>query len=250
MASAATAVVIGYVAGGTHRIRVGSGGIMLPNHAPLQIAEQFGTLDALFPGRIDLALGRAPGTDQTTAHALRRFRNHGITSDHFQREEIGSWLYEMVELGFNYRLSDMQCALGLSQLRKLPQFIVRRRAIAQHYLDTLAAIPGYVPLQILPDREHAWHLFVVRLPSERWSISRREIFEALKVEGIVPQIHYRPVHLQTFYRQRLNTQPGLCPQAEAAYEQILSLPLYPSLTDSDVHRVIETLERLWKHQGR
>ncbi len=185
--------------------------------------------------------------DTHAAARLRAFRHHGLSIDPQRQAEFGPWYVDQVELGYNYRLSDFQCALGISQLKKLPQFIARRTAIAQRYLEALAAMPCYEPLRVLPDIEHAWHLFVVRLPRERWSISRREVNERLKAEGIVPQVHYRPVHLHTYYRQRFNTAAGQCPQAEAAYEQMLSLPLYPGLSDADVQRVLDTLSQLNKH---
>jgi perosamine synthetase len=178
-----------------------------------------------------------------TAHALRRFRNHGITSDHFQREQIGSWLYEMVELGYNYRLSDIQCALGLSQLGKLPRWIARRRAIARRYDDAFAQLPGILPLGVSSSVEHAYHLYVVQLDSRYLSADRARIFAALRAEGIGVNVHYLPVHLHSYYRETFATRPGLCPNAEAAYERIVSLPIFPAMSDADVDDVIEAL---WK----
>jgi perosamine synthetase len=178
-----------------------------------------------------------------TAHKLRRFRNHGITSDHFQREQIGSWLYEMVELGFNYRLSDIQCALGLSQLGKLPRWIAHRRAIARRYDDAFAQLPGVLPLGVGPLVEHAYHLYVVQLDPRYLSADRARIFAALRAEGIGVNVHYLPVHLHSYYRETFATRPGLCPNAEAAYERILSLPMFPAMSAADVDDVIEAL---WK----
>jgi perosamine synthetase len=178
-----------------------------------------------------------------TAHALRRFRNHGITSDHFQREQIGSWLYEMVELGFNYRLSDIQCALGLSQLGKLSHWVARRRAIARRYDDAFAHLSGVLPLGVNPSVEHAYHLYVVQLDSRYLSADRARIFAALRAEGIGVNVHYLPVHLHPYYRETFATRPGLCPNAEAAYERILSLPMFPAMSDTDVDDVIQAM---WK----
>ena len=172
--------------------------------------------------------------DEALANRLRTFRNHGITSDFRSREASGSWFYEMAELGYNYRLTDIQCALGLSQLNKLPSFLARRRAIAGVY-DTAFAGTSVRPLALVADRLHAYHLYVVRVPR------RGEVFSALRAAGIGVNVHYIPVHLHPYYRERLGTGPGLCPVAEAAYEEILSLPMFPGLADEDVARVINAV---------
>lgn len=184
-----------------------------------------------------------------TAHRLRRFRNHGITSDHFQREQLGSWLYEMVELGYNYRLSDIHCALGLSQLGKLPAWIARRRAIARRYDDAFAQLPGVVPLRVSASVEHAYHLYVVQLDPRYFSADRARIFAALRAEGIGVNVHYLPVHLHPFYRESFGTLPGLCPNAEAAYENIISLPIFPAMSDGDVDDVIEAIWKVLSDYG-
>jgi perosamine synthetase len=173
------------------------------------------------------------------AQAMRRFRNHGLTSDHRQREAAGSWFYEMVELGHNYRLTDLQCALGSSQLRKLCGWVERRQAIAARYRAALADAPACRPLAVRPEVEHAWHLFVVRVAGDR-----KEWFVRLRGAGIGVNVHYVPVHLHPYYRQQWGTEPGLCPVAEEAYEQILSLPMYPTLTDDDVDYVIDACQTL------
>ena len=181
-----------------------------------------------------------------TAHRLRRFRNHGISSDHFQREQLGSWLYEMVELGFNYRLSDIQCALGLSQLGKVPDWIARRRTIARRYDDAFAQLPAIVPLKINPQIGHAYHLYVIQVDPCALTADRARLFAALRAEGIGVNVHYLPVHLHPFYRQSFGSLPGLCPNAEAAYENIISLPIFPAMSDGDVDDVIEAI---WKVMG-
>lgn len=178
------------------------------------------------------------------AETMRRFRSHGITSDHFQRQERGSWSYDMVELGYNYRLSDLQCALALSQLKRLPRFLARRREIALYYDRALGNLPGFRPLQARADARHAYHLYVVRIDQQRLRADRAQIFAALRAEGIGANVHYMPVHLHSFYRQRFGTGPGLCPAAEAAYESILSLPLFPDMSDADVENVVEALDKI------
>lgn len=176
--------------------------------------------------------GAVTTADPELAERLRVFRNHGITTDHRQRSQSGAWHYELVDLGFNYRLSDIACALGISQLHKLPAFVARRQELAARYDDMLA---GVRPLVTRPGVSHAYHLYVVRAPR------RDEAFAALRDRGIGANVHYVPVHLHPFYRERFGTGPGLCPAAEAAYEEILSLPMFPAMDDRDVDEVAEAL---------
>jgi perosamine synthetase len=176
--------------------------------------------------------------DAALAARMRRFRNHGIGSDHRERAERGTFAYEMVELGFNYRLTDFQCALGISQLRHLDGWLARRRDLASRYDDALAGLAGVEPLAQRPGADHAYHLYVVQLADD---LDRDAVFTALRGRGIGANVHYLPVHLHAFYRERFGTGPGLCPVAEAAYERILSLPLFPAMADDDVDRVVDAL---------
>jgi len=178
------------------------------------------------------------------AERMRVFRNHCITTDFRQREKQGSWFYEMVDLGYNYRLTDIQCALGLSQLRKLPAWIKRRQQIAQKYTTAFAEIPAVKPLKVKPNVSHAYHLYVIRFDLSRLRASKSDIFKALRAEGIGVNVHYIPVHLHPFYKKRFNTGPGLCPVAEAAYEEIITLPLFPSMSDDDVEDVIRAVHKV------
>jgi len=182
--------------------------------------------------------------DQDLARRMRVFRNHGITSDHRQREQQGSWFYEMVDLGYNYRLTDFQCALGVSQLRKLARWVIRRQEIAHRYDDAFAELSEVSPLAVRPDVSHAYHLYVIRLELERLRVDRAQVFCALRAENIGVNVHYIPVHLHPFYRQRFGTVPGSCPVAEAAYERILSLPIYPAMSDDDVEDVIASVYKV------
>jgi perosamine synthetase len=184
-----------------------------------------------------------------TAHRMRCFRNHGVTSNQFQRERQGSWLYDMADLGFNYRLNDMQCALGMSQLKRLGTFIERRRSIARRYDDAFASLPGASGLVLRPGREHAYHLYVLRLDGAFLAVDRGHIYSALRAEGIGVNVHYLPVHLHSFYRERFGTGAGLCPRAEQAYENIISLPIFPGMTDDDVDDVIEAVWKVITHYG-
>lgn len=181
--------------------------------------------------------------DQDLAQRMRQFRNHGITTDHRQRAEVGSWHYEMIALGYNYRLTDIQCALGLSQLTKLDGWTARRQEIAGMYDHQLATVPGVRPLGARDGVLHARHLYVVRVDREVAGLDRAALFAALRGAGIGTAVHYIPVHLHPYYRERFGTVPGLCPVAERAYEEILSLPLFPAMSDDDVKLVVTTLER-------
>lgn len=171
---------------------------------------------------------------------LRMFRTHGITSEAGQRD---GWFYEMVALGFNYRLSDIQCALGLSQLRKLGGWLKRRRAIAAEYTERLAPLDTLAPLATLSDRESAWHLYVVRLRLDRLRGGRADIFRALRAENIGVNVHYIPVPWHPYYRE-LGYRRGGWPVAEAAYEELLSLPLFPAMTDADVDDVVRAVAKV------
>ena len=182
--------------------------------------------------------------DPELARLMRVFRNHGITTDHRQRNEQGSWFYEMADLGYNYRLTDIQSALALSQLKKLGSWVKRRQEIAELYDDAFAEIPGVAPLGVQPDATHAYHLYVVRLDLELLGQDRAAIFAALRAEGIGVNVHYIPVHMHPFYQQRFGTRTGLCPAAEAAYEEILSLPMFPRMSDEDAHSVVAAFSKI------
>ncbi len=173
----------------------------------------------------------------------RSFRNHGISADHRERAEEGTWYYEMVNLGYNYRLTDFQCALGLSQLQKLPRWIARRRGVAEQYDRALEKLPGVRPLKVSPNVFHAYHLYVIRLDLDKVGRTREAIFSSLRDQGIGVNVHYVPVHLHPFYRDRFGLEPGLCPVAEDAYESIISLPVFPAMNDGDVTDVVGALER-------
>ncbi len=186
----------------------------------------------------------------TTAHPewatlMRAFRNHGITTDHRQREATGSWFYEMQMLGFNYRLTDFQCALGMSQLKKLHDWVARRQAIAAQYQQAFADLSA-VEWQMNPGpvERHAYHLFVILLKLERLDVDRKTIFKELRDAGLGVNVHYVPVYWHPYYRKRLGLSKGLCPQAENAYERLLSLPMYPKMTDADVGRTIDTFRQV------
>ena len=168
---------------------------------------------------------------------LKIFRTHGVTTNFLQRDQQGTWFYDMVELGYNYRLTDIQCGLGLSQLRKLDGWVVRRREIAEKYSKAFAGRPEIQIPAVGPDRESAWHLYVIQLNLNRLSVGRAEIFQALRAENIGVNVHYIPVPWHSYY-QKLGYQKGLWPVAERAYDRILSVPIFPTMTEQDIDDVV------------
>lgn len=182
--------------------------------------------------------------DAVLAARLRRLRNHGIDSDQRQREQSGTWRYGMVELGFNYRLTDVACALGSSQLARATRRLQARRRLARFYTRRMARMHGARPLGLRADSQHAWHLFVIELELERLDADRDAIFAAMRAEGIGVQVHYLPVHLHPYYRRELGLEPGLCPIAERAHERILTLPLFPEMLAGDARDVMRALAKV------
>ncbi len=183
--------------------------------------------------------GMAVTDDPRMAQHMRRFRNHGIDSDHRSREAAGAHAYDMAELGFNYRLPDVQCALGLAQLQRLSSWVAARQRIAMLYDEALADVKQVRPLKRHDDRTHAYHLYVVQIEDR---IDRDRVFARLRDEGIGANVHYAPVYLHSHYA-KLGYRPGLCPNAEAAARQILTLPMFPAMTASDVRRVVAALTK-------
>ena len=188
--------------------------------------------------------GMVTTDDESLAAHMRRFRNHGITTDHRQREAQGAYYYEMAELGYNYRLTDIQCALGLRQVEALPRFLARRRELAARYDRGFAGMRGVQPLVVRPGVEHAYHLYVIRIDREALRTNRIEIFRALRAENIGVNVHYLPVYLHPYYRERFGYSEGLCPAAEHAYERILSLPMFPDMSDADADDVIGAVAKV------
>ena len=180
--------------------------------------------------------------DETIISKIRQFRNHGIETDFRQRETSGTWYYEMVDVGYNYRITDIQCALGVSQLRKLPQFINRRRQIASRYRKAFLS-SDIEPLEIRSGVGHAWHLFAVKIAFNKLRLDRNAFFKNLRKDGIGVNVHYIPVHLHPFYRKHFSTHPGMCPISEKAYDQILSIPIHPRMTDDEVDYIIDRLKQ-------
>ncbi|SVA47235.1 uncharacterized protein METZ01_LOCUS100089 [marine metagenome] len=178
------------------------------------------------------------------AQRLREVRNHGIDSDARARQAAGHWHYEMTTLGFNYRLTDIACALGLAQLPRLSANLARRRAIAVRYGKALATVPSLTLPIVAADVTSAWHLYPVRVDA---SIDRAEVFNALRAEGLGVNVHYIPVHLHPYYRSRFGYRGGEFPIAETASGRLISLPMFHGMTDEDVDDVIFAVEKVMNY---
>jgi perosamine synthetase len=184
--------------------------------------------------------GGAVLTDrEDLAARLRRFRNHGIATELASRRD---WTYDMVELGYNYRLTDIGAALGASQLARIDLFLARRRELAAHYLRRLAGHELLDPPVVDPRANPAWHFMFAQLRLDRLRVDRGAVYAALRAEGIGVNVHYIPVHRHTFYRARF---PDVSmPVAEAAYERLLTLPLFVEMTTADVDDVVAALDKV------
>ena len=190
--------------------------------------------------------GMVTTNDGRLAETLRRYRNQGIRSEARQRHESGQWIYEMVLLGFNYRLTDIACALGLSQLEKLDANLVRRREIAALYEAAFQNWPAVTTPAVRAGVNPSWHLYPIRLRLERLTVGRGEIFRALRAENIGVNVHYIPVHRHPYYRERFR-ENGSYPVAEDAYERLISLPMFHAMTVQDVDDVIHALGKVLRH---
>jgi perosamine synthetase len=181
------------------------------------------------------------------AETLRRFRNHGITSEARQRQSAGQWYYEMELLGFNYRLTDIACALGIQQLKKLEANLARRRQIAARYGAAFREIPEVIAPVVRHDANPAWHLYPIRIEGMRLKADRGQVFTALRAENIGVNVHYIPVHRHPYYRERFGYRGGEYPVAEDAYERLISLPMFHGMSDQDVEDVIRAVEKVMSH---
>jgi perosamine synthetase len=188
--------------------------------------------------------GMVTTNDAALAETLRRFRNHGISSEARQRQASGQWYYEMVLLGFNYRLTDIACALGLSQLGKLSANLARRREMAARYTAAFRTVPGLIPPSVRAGVNPAWHLYPIRVDLAKLTVDRGQTFQALRAENIGVNVHYIPVHLHPYYRDQFGHRDGECPVAEAAYERLISLPMFHGMTDGDVGDVVRAVNKV------
>ncbi len=186
--------------------------------------------------------GMAVTNDATLAGQMEMLRSHGITRDPMQmtKEPDGAWYYQQIGLGFNYRMTDIQAALGLSQMAHIDAYVARRHAIASRYQALLAGLPVRLPLQD-PHSYSALHLYVIRLQMEQIAVSHKQVFDSLRQQGIGVNLHYIPVYAQPYY-QKLRSSYGAFPQAESYYAEAISLPMYYGLTDAQQDVVVEALK--------
>ena len=179
------------------------------------------------------------------AETLALLRTHGITRDpaRMSGPSEGPWYYEQVELGFNYRMTDLQAALGESQMKRLPDFLARRKQLVRRYRELLRDLPITLPAADA-DEDSAWHLFVIRVPAAQ----RLRVFSAMRAADILVNVHYIPVHLQPYYQQ-LGFSRGMFAEAERYYDEVITLPLYPELTDAQQDRVVQVLAQALQESG-
>ena len=182
---------------------------------------------------------------ETFYKKLLLYRSHGITRDEAQMEHEpdGSWYYEQIALGYNYRMTDMQAALLISQLDKLPAFSKRRKEIVKAYNEAFSKLPQLVVQKEIPESDTTRHLYILRLNPDRLTIGRKEFFDALAAENVCCNVHYIPTYYFPYY-EKLGYHRGLCPKAEKLYEEIISLPLYYAMSDQDVQDVIEAVTKI------
>ena len=175
---------------------------------------------------------------------LKIFRHHGIVKDNPSQ---GSWYYEIHNPGYNFRLTDFQCALGISQLKKLDRFIQRRREIAAKYNEAFADMEEVITPIEDKNVKAVYHIYVIQLRTEKLKVGRKEILEALRAENIGGTVHYLPLHLHPFYQREFSYRKGDYPVAERYYERAITLPIFPKMSDEDVKDVIEAVYKVIRH---
>jgi UDP-4-amino-4,6-dideoxy-N-acetyl-beta-L-altrosamine transaminase len=189
--------------------------------------------------------GMALTNDSALAERLQRFRSHGITSNPElmqQRPANEIWNYQQIDLGFNYRMTDIQAALGLSQLKRLDQYVTTRQEIAEHYDRELAGLPLGLPVQH-PNSSSSYHLYPIRIKEGSGKLTQRMVYDAMQAAGINVNLHYIPVYRQPYY-ERLGFKAGYCPESESYHREVISIPIYPSMTDEQLAYVVACLKRI------
>ena len=195
--------------------------------------------------------GMATTENPEWANRMRVMSLHGISLDAWDRyTDKGSWYYEIIRPGYKYNLTDIAAAIGIEQLKRCDEFWEARRRIAGHYHEAFADLPEIQIPGCLPDMQHAWHLYVIQLNIERLKINRQDFIKALKGQNIGTSVHFIPLHLHPFYRDTFGYQPADFPQASAVFERIVSLPIYPGMTEANVRDVIVAVRKLIQEYRR
>ncbi len=193
--------------------------------------------------------GAVTSNDRELYKKLVLAHTHGITHEEEQMEEgphEGPWYYEQISLGYNYRMTDFQAALLLSQLKKLDRFAERRKEIVRRYNEAFQMLPEIIVQEEIPESDTCRHLYIIRLDLEKLACTRRQFYDAMAAENVQCQIHYVPVYWFPYYRH-LGYKKGLCPNAEEIYKGIVSIPLYPRMTGQDVEDVIRAVKKIVQH---
>lgn len=195
--------------------------------------------------------GAITTNDENLYKKLVRLRTHGITRDKAEmvHQTADPWYNEQVDLGYNYRMTDFQAALLISQLHKLPKFSERRKEIVKLYNDVFLQIPELIVQEEISESDTTRHLYVIQLELEKLSCTRREFFNALYAENVCPQVHYMPVYYHSYY-EKLGYKKGICPNAEGLYERIMSIPLYYSMTDEEVQDTIAAVKKVIEYYAK
>lgn len=187
--------------------------------------------------------GMAITNDASLAEKMQLLRSHGITRDPelITHATDGPWYYQQIDLGYNYRMTEIQAALGISQLRRLDEYVTRRHEIAERYNRLLSDLPVTIPFQH-PDAYSSWHLYVIRLHLDAITKTHREVFDSMRESGIGVNLHYIPVHTQPWY-ERMDFKKGDYPEAERYYAEAITLPIFPTMTDEEQDQVVNALRR-------
>ena len=187
--------------------------------------------------------GMAVTNNENLAQKISLLRTHGITRDiNLMSKEDGPWYYEQIDLGYNYRMTEIQGALGLSQMNRLDEYIERRHDIANFYNESLSELPLQIPKQF-KDSFSSFHLYVIRLNLSMIESSHKDIFESLRKDNILVNLHYMPVYLHPYYKNNLGFKSGHCPEAEKYYSEAISIPMFPSLSNEDQLVVVNALKK-------
>lgn len=192
--------------------------------------------------------GMVTTNDKELADYVRLLRSHGMTKEAWERQESASWKYDVVELGYNYRLTEIQSALGISQLSRIDQMNAKRAEVAKYYTERLSGVKGIITPKLADNRTTSYHLYIIRVIEKEFGMSRDQLFTELANKGIECSVHYTPLHLMSYYSKKYGCKYGDCPIAEKVYDEVLSLPLFPKLIREQQDYVIDKIKELSKKE--